>query len=123
MIRMFILWAFLSFGLNAQSVPLWKTYTAIITQNDNVDPVVYVMQNDFISEIVWKRLSTGYYVGRLVGVFLPFKTWAILECANNSVIVYGNIDEIVIITRNSSGLPSDNILKKSAVEIRVYMDV
>jgi hypothetical protein len=120
---MIFLWAFLSIGINAQSVPLWKIYTAIITQNDNVDPVVYVMQNDFIGEIVWKRLSTGYYTGRLVGAFLPFKTWCILECANNSVILYGNIDEVVIVTRNSSGLPSDNILKKSAVEIRVYMDV
>lgn len=91
-----------------------------MSQSDNLDPVVYVMHNDFLGTINWTRVSKGYYVGKLLGAFVPFRTWAVLESDNISAIIYGNIDEIVIVTRNSSGLPSDNILKQSSVEIRVY---
>lgn len=120
MIKKFIFISLMLLSFLASSAPTVRIYTAIMSQNGNLDPVVYVLHNDFGSLINWTRVSKGYYVGKLPGAFIPFRTWATLESDNVSAIIYGNIDEIVIVTRNTMNLPADNILNQSSVEIRVY---
>lgn len=108
-------------GLSAHTAEPYKVYTAMIYQDGvDEDPTVYVMHNT-IGEITITRVSAGYFKVTSANLFVPQKTWLSITGDMNLSFLYGNTNELMIITRNNAMVPADNVIIWGAfIEIRVY---
>ena len=52
--------------------PVYKVYTALLTQSGEDDPVATVLENT-LGNIVWSRQNIGQYIGTLAGAFVVNK--------------------------------------------------
>ena len=98
----------------------YKKYTAIVRQMGSENPVVHVLENN-IGDINWTRMSTGYYKGSLIGSF-PFNgTWLSISGSMHASFLYGDENDIIIVTRGPDGIPKDGVMFLGAyIEIRIY---
>ena len=76
----------------------YKSYVALISQTGTAAPTVTVLENT-IGNISWTRSSVGQYVGLLT------------DSSVSSVLIY---------TNSFAGTPTDSLLDKTSIEIRVY---
>jgi hypothetical protein len=83
--------------------------------------------NDQIGGLVWSRVGVGSYKVTSAGLFTTNQTQIIIGLGNDAshvgpkIICGGiNVNEIFIITIDSSDVPQDDILLQTAVIIRVW---
>jgi hypothetical protein len=110
--------------------PYYKVYTALISQTGTADPIVIVLQNELSGTIIWTRSSVGVYLGTLAGVFTSDKTTIFTTVNGTAGSVYPtaliagrtNSNEIFLLSNltNSTGTPTDSMLAKTPIEIRIY---
>ena len=120
MIKRLILILLVFIGITSFSVEPYKKYTAIVYQLGLENPVVVVLENE-IGPIKWTRLSNGYYKGFLFNSFPINKTWLSITGDYNCSFLYGDPDDVIIITRRNDGIPVDGVMMVGAfIEIRIY---
>jgi hypothetical protein len=103
----------------------YKVYSALISQSETNDPTAIVLE-DTIGDITITYQSVGYYILQSPS-FTEDKTWC------TPVIVLGvggatykgtlyrvDADKYAIATESDVDTPSDNLLYKTSIEIRVY---
>jgi hypothetical protein len=111
--------------LVSEVLPTYKKYIALMEQLGTAAPVAYILENT-IGDIVWTRSAIGNYIGTLTGQFLQPKTFVLFQNNYNigsdfvSSVFRFNDDQIRIYTRDSLGNGTDNALKYTSIEIRVY---
>jgi hypothetical protein len=103
------------------SVRPYKVYSALITQTGTAAPVVTVLENS-IGPIVWTRAGVGDYRGTLTGAFPDGKTSLYLNenSGNKITLVWQTANNVQLGTDTSGETPTDGILNRTTVEIRVY---
>lgn len=106
--------------------PLIKIYSALVTQTDENDPIVNVLENT-IGDIIWTYGVTGLYNGILEGAFPIDKTWLMIQ--NNdyigaplAYITRLTEDNIYIYTLNADNPPmaANGQLYNTSIEIKIY---
>ena len=103
----------------------YKVYTALISQTSTNAPSVIVLENT-LGNIVWTRLSNGYYKGTLLDAFTNNKTFHTINHKIFSEDVFflteiENVNSIIIYVSNNIGnIFYDSYLFKTPIEIRVY---
>jgi hypothetical protein len=101
-----------------------KKYIALISQRLIADPTIDVILENTIGNIVWSRNVAGEYVGTLNGAFTADKVicFAGVNSGELSSIQLSspNVDEVTLLTFNSTNVQSDELLYKTSIEIRVY---
>lgn len=100
----------------------YKVYTALLTQVGSDDPVVIVLNNTLGGVITWSRPVAGTYTGTLVGAFTTNKTHILNNVTDHfSVTTYTtSVDQVIISTRNFTGVAVDGAMTNMSIEIRVY---
>lgn len=116
--------------LISQKARPYIVYTALISQTGTAAPIVIVLQNELGGTITWTRSSVGVYLGTLAGVFTSDKTTIFTTVNTTAGSVYPtaliagrtNSNEIFLLSNltNSTGTPTDSLLAKTPIEIRVY---
>lgn len=102
----------------------YKSYIALITQNNLGDPTVVVLKND-IGNIVWTRDSKGHYFGTLANAFPSNKTFGTIQLSNQapdfSFHSCGRLDDntFEIFTALANGTLVDSELVSSSLQIIV----
>lgn len=101
----------------------YDVYTATLTQEGTDDPVAIVLENTLGGTVVWDYISTGNYSATLTGVFTVNKTTCFfaLNAPSTFGITYDrDSDDVLTFQTSEEAVPSDDILYKSLIEIRVY---
>jgi hypothetical protein len=104
----------------------YKTYTALLTQTEENDPTAIVLENTLGGEVIWKRMYGGAYKATLQGSFTIDKTTVFAETKFSELayIVCTEVDyesnNIYVRTCNGPWDLTDGILRKTAIEIKVY---
>ena len=105
--------------------PKYKVYSALITQSGTASPTAIIFENT-IGNIVWSYSSVGNYIATLTGAF-PIDE--VLLFINNtrtnslSSLSWQNNDSLrleVVLADSVPFQPSNNLLSKETIEIRVY---
>jgi hypothetical protein len=102
----------------------YKSYTALLTQTEENDPVATILENT-IGDIVWTRLGAGSYLATSDNLFTENKT-TIFMTGNSSLVfgIYPSINtpgtEITVETGSPNETHLDQILDNTPIEIRVY---
>ncbi|MBI4947439.1 MAG: hypothetical protein HY840_13685 [Bacteroidetes bacterium] len=109
-------------------LPPYKKYVALLTQTGTNPPTAIVLENT-IGNIVWTYLSTGSYTATLANGFTG-NVWAIIgtkgvEAGPPQPIAFANLykysnSEAVLRTYNQQNQINNDLLWKTAIEIRVY---
>lgn len=106
--------------------PIYKVYTALLTQSGTASPVATVLENT-LGSITWSRISTGIYSAQSSNLFTTNTAIIIGSNINTS-----NVDSATLNTTNlvinSFSLQTfdtftqayDDILDNTLIEIRVY---
>jgi hypothetical protein len=99
-------------------------YIANLLQSSTTDPTATVLENT-IGDIVWDRLSTGYYRGTLNSAFPSADTTYISISGTvdpGLVTAYWyNSNQIRVYTRDTSlDALADDLLTYTTIEIRTY---
>lgn len=102
--------------------PLYKSYVAIITQEDTAAPIATVFENTLGGTLVWARIDVGEYSATLAGAFVENKTsvsmpsngWNLVSATRNDA------NTIIVSTANISAASTDGILFQNKIEIRIY---
>jgi hypothetical protein len=108
--------------------PLYKVYTALLTQSGTSAPTATVLENNLGGTVVWTRTDIGQYVGTLSGAFTSNKTWLFISYSQNiDILGSGNLYQMVRANANEINLFTavpgdygDDFLSNQAIEIRVY---
>lgn len=113
-----------SSGNEQRLTPLYKVYTALITQSGTNDPTATVLENTLGGTVVWTYSDVGNYLGTLTGAF-----------TSNTLIfpVYAGFNSQLYLdtytTINNSHFPNainlqtgeiDDYLNNHLIQIRVY---
>jgi len=111
-------------SINGAVVVNYAKYIANIFQSGTSDPSATVFENT-IGDIVWTRLSTGFYAGTLSGAFSTANgTYIMLNGTTNPGLVtayWYNTNEIRIVTQDTSlSALADDLLQYATIEIRTY---
>ena len=98
----------------------YKSYVALISQTGTAAPTVTILENT-IGNISWTRSSVGQYVGLLTDAFTLDK----VVCFNNNIggnfiISRSSVSSVLIYTNSFAGTPTDSLLDKTSIEIRIY---
>lgn len=104
------------------AIQKYKSYVALISQEDTNAPIVTVIQNE-IGNIVWSRLQVGSYAGVLSGAFPNNKTFLPKpnQPFNEASVSIGRFsDNQISMSAFYEGQAYDNILNNCYIEIRVY---
>jgi len=112
--------------------PLYKVYTALLTQSGTSAPTATVLENNLGGTVVWTRTGGGSYVATLSGAFTSNKT----HLPNTSIYsedqngdflftkyTWVDANTITLSTINLVSLASqemENTVEILSVEIRVY---
>ena len=109
--------------------PLYKVYTALLTQSGTSAPTATVLENTLGGTVVWSYNSAGDYTATLSGAFTSNKTWLMCNAGQTTDTYAGNfvIAELNLIDVNSvrvitstGGSGADDELLNTSIEIRVY---
>jgi hypothetical protein len=105
--------------------PKYKLYKALISQTNEDNPTVIVLQNTLGVDIEWSRLSEGYYRGTpSLPVFNQEKTFHFVNSNNQGyqfeVTSHLNGEDDWRISVIDGSNPSDNSLELLPIEIQVY---
>jgi hypothetical protein len=104
--------------------PSYKVYTALLTQTGTSAPTSIVLENTLGVEVTFSYSLVGQYYLEALGSLTIGKTWVTFNYVNSNgqTVSYlsKSINGFSILTRNSIGITSDNILDSSEIEIRVY---
>ena len=119
--------AFVFSGCKKESAPEIKSYKALISQSGTNDPVVTILGENTIGNIVWTRTSPGWYVGHLDGAF-PVASKTAPSIDGNVVdaeflISRFNESDVVIYVHYPGGTILDGLdgrLLNTPIEIVVY---
>jgi hypothetical protein len=111
-------------SINGDVVVSYKKYVANLLQSSTTDPLATVLENT-IGDIVWDRLSTGYYRGTLNSAFPSADTTYISISGTvdpGLVTAYWyNSNQIRVYTRDTSlDALADDLLTYTTIEIRTY---
>jgi hypothetical protein len=103
----------------------YKVYTALLTQTGTNAPVATILENTLGVNIVWTRLSTGFYRATpSESIFLENKTFHFVNSNNQGlefeVASLLNDTDDWRIQVVDSGIVVDSSLQNLPVEIRVY---
>lgn len=112
-------------SLANETIKQYKVYTALLTQTGTNAPVATVLENTLGVNIVWTRLSTGFYRATpSESIFLENKTFHFVNSNNQGLAfeVASLLDDtddwrIQVV---DSGVVVDSSLQNLPVEIRVY---
>jgi len=110
--------------INGEAVVPYKRYIATLLQTSTTDPLATVLENT-IGDIVWDRLSIGYYRGTLNSAFPSADTTYISISGTvdpGLVTAYWyNSNQIRVYTRDTSlDALADDLLTYTTIEIRTY---
>lgn len=104
----------------------YKIYTALLSQIEENDPTAIVLENTLGGEVVWTRMYGGTYKGTLQGAFTVDRTTVFVE-TKFSELAYITGTEVdyegncVYLKTCQGALDlSDEVLRKTAIEIKVY---
>ena len=111
-------------SINGAVVVNYSKYIANIFQSGTSDPSATVFENT-IGDIVWTRLSTGFYAGTLTAAFpTADRTYIMLNGTTNpglATAYWYHSNEIRIVTQDTSlGSLADDLLQYATIEIRTY---
>lgn len=101
----------------------YKVYTALLTQTETSDPTAIILENT-LGDVVWTRVSFGYYNATLTGAFTINKTASIIS--NNDLYRQStDVQDTNVITVSTNYPLSpfngvDGRLTDTFIEIRVY---
>lgn len=102
----------------------YKVYSAILSQTGTNAPTAVVLENT-IGSIFLTRTDVGMYRVSSNSLFTADKTT--ISCngvgySNGELIaaIVGGVGFCQILTRNTAGVTSDDILFKNFIEVRVY---
>ena len=110
--------------INGEAIVPYKKYIATLLQTSTTDPLATVLENT-IGDIVWTRLSIGYYRGTLNSAFPSADTTYISISGTvdpGLVTAYWyNSNQIRVYTRDTSlDALADDLLTYTTIEIRTY---
>lgn len=105
--------------------PAYKVYSALLTQTGTDAPTWVELENTLGVPVDWYRDSSanGTYYAEAYGAFTLGKTVIVPGTLNYDGYLNSSatlVDQVFIITTLSTGLPTDSLLNKTFVEIRVY---
>lgn len=110
-----------TFGLSSKP---YTTYTALLDFNQTTfEPAIRVLENTLVGDIVWTRLSTGQYEGKLAGGFVRTKTWIHVganQFGEQAFCIYLDNNTVLLKTVNMGGDTVDPSSMFGIIEIRVY---
>lgn len=106
-------------------MPIYKVYTALLTQTGTDAPVATVLENTLGGAVVWSYIGVGLYRGTLSGAFMANKCFAQnpnqqgwdTTTPMGSGYKYYRVDNNTIELDTSGG---DDALMLSPIEIRAY---
>jgi len=101
--------------------PLYKVYTALLTQSGTSAPTATVMENNLGGTVVWTYVGDSDYRGTLSGAFTQTKTAIFWQTGYDAVAkfdCYRLNDNAIEIQNPDTGL--DGTLNYRTIEIRVY---
>lgn len=103
----------------------FKIYAALLTQS-GLDAPTATVQSNTVGAVTFQYITTGVYWMVLTGAFPQLKT-NVLSSNNNTLVknrveysVDANNGRIIIHTFDVNGFPSNNLLQKQSIEIKVY---
>ena len=114
---------FVESRIPAPTPPLYKVYTALLTQASNFAPFATVLENTLGGTVIWSYDGIGLYSATLNGAFLLNKTTSTINVTNGNALLYigrSSDDQMVLISRNFLDVPIDDSINDCTLEIRVY---
>ena len=106
------------------SVPIYKSYVAIVSQLGKNAPTATVLNNTLGGVPTWSYIGDGSYRLNLTGAFINGKTWtnyrSVMITEDIQVSINRANDNYITITTILGDLPTDGILTTLPLEIRVY---
>jgi hypothetical protein len=110
---------------NVTNIVMYTVYRATMYQTGSSDPVATVLENTTGLSFVWSYRNVGEYGCNIGGIADLSKFFYLVGTSNslgNQVIMTssGSDDDIDILTGLNDGTPSDDILRYTAIEIRIY---
>lgn len=112
-------------GSAASVVSTILVWDGILNQTFPSDPTVSILENT-LGDIVWTRISNGYYRGTLTGAFTnPLKVKLVFPgtCGTSfgfQCIYVEDDDTIAISTSDNNGFSADNQLFNASVRIEIH---
>ena len=111
--------------------PLYKVYTALLTQDDDNPPTAIVLENTIDGIITFNYLSPGFYEIINSNTWDSNKIWYLIGGLGNidslpsgfpcfRFIGFEGTSLIVYTYNNGLDVPTNNILNLTPIEIRVY---
>lgn len=102
-------------------------YAALLTQVGTSAPTAAILQNN-LGTITWTRTGVGTYAGTGINMFPIAKTYLSITENNqgdNIDISITNTEDgepssEIIVQTKEAGVPTDNILNSTPMEIKVY---
>lgn len=104
--------------------PPYRVYTALINQNGTTAPfVIEVLENTLSGPVTFEYTNPGLYYAVLAGEFGSNRTTAMLWGGTSSQLFKAarvSFDNILLVTYDTSGVPANNQMGVTTLEIRVY---
>lgn len=101
----------------------YKSYTALITQSGTSAPTATVLENTLGGTVTFSRTSAGTYLATLSGAFTLNKTACYITPTTGTFVHQAtrqSLNDVIIVSLNSSNAATDTILNNTTFEIRVY---
>ena len=105
----------------------YKVYTALLTQEGELDPTAIILENTLGGDVAWTYDLAGQYKGTLIGAFPENKTALFITdstyniASNAYILTDGSGNGITVETYNAANTSRvNNVLGLTTVEIRVY---
>lgn len=114
--------------INIDTSPKYKVYRALLTQGgENNPPVAIIFENTLESEISYTYTAEGVYkIRSSLPIFYADKLFIYFgsnRSTNNSSIqtdVFSETEITLTTMRNDTGIPTNEVLYKTAIEIQIY---
>jgi len=114
------------------SIRPYKVYTALLTQESENAPTVFVLENT-IGDLIWSYRGTGNYSAVLTDAFTVNKTAFFISGLDGdsgdgggfplgpgTSMVFQNESRVDLLVVDPSGNPVNDYLNRYPIEIRVY---
>ena len=110
------------------SILPYRKYVALLSQSDTSAPIATILENTLGEVPTWEYISTGNYILNSSAVFTLNKTVAFIGNSSYNFTAEDNVNLFYIcedpsmfeIQTSNGSVFSDDILKKTPIEIRVY---
>jgi hypothetical protein len=104
--------------------PAYRVYTALINQTGTAAPFVNsVLENTLGGTVTFEYTNPGLYYAVLTGEFTANKTTAMLWGGTGAQLFKAapiSFDRVLLVTYNTSGVPANDQMGITTLEIRVY---